>query len=85
MLWTHTDEELINITQVENRLLTEKGLEPRTFHKDYLESLEQLAYLRVNKYQKSPKHDGVKSAQIYRAIQGKKFNLAGRLLTAEGF
>jgi len=85
VLWTHTDEELINITQVENRLLTEKGLEPRTFHKDYLESLEQLAYLRVNKYQKSPKHDGVKSAQIYRAIQGKKFNLAGRLLTAEGF
>lgn len=83
--WSNTDEELVNITQVENKLLTEQGLHPRIFHKDYEESLQETGYVRLAQYQKSPHVDHVKFAQIQTAIQQKKFNLAGRLLRAEGF
>jgi hypothetical protein len=83
--WSNNDEELLNITQVENKLLTEQGLHPRTFHKDYEESLQETGYVRLARYQKSGHVDQVKFGQINTAIQQKKFDLAGRLLRAEGF
>ncbi|HEX3094385.1 MAG TPA: hypothetical protein VHW72_17245 [Candidatus Angelobacter sp.] len=83
--WSNTDEELVNITQVENKLLTEQGLHPRTFHKDYEESLQETGYVRLARYRKSPKYDAVKFGQIYNAIHGKQFNVAAELLRAEGF
>ena len=83
--WSNTDEELVNITQVENKLLAEQGLHPRIFHKDYEESLQETGYVRLARYQKSPQYNAVKFGQISTAIQQKKFDLAGRLLRAEGF
>jgi hypothetical protein len=83
--WSNNDEELLNITQVENKLLAEQGLHPRIFHKDYEESLQETATVRLLRYQKSGHVDQVKFGQINTAIQQKKFDLAGRLLRAEGF
>ncbi|HET9183996.1 MAG TPA: hypothetical protein VFP59_17850 [Candidatus Angelobacter sp.] len=83
--WSNNDEELLNITQVENKLLPEQGLHPRIFHKDYEESLQETATVRLLRYRKSPTHDASKSGPIYTAIQQKRFDLAGRLLRAEGF
>ena len=83
--WSGNDEELLNITQVENKLLKEQGLHPRTFHKDYEESLQETGYVRLARYQKSLPFDPVKFGQIRTAIQQKKFDLAGQLLRAEGF
>jgi hypothetical protein len=83
--WSNNDEELLNITQVENKLLAEQGLHPRIFHKDYEESLQETATVRLLRYQKSPHVDQVKFGQINTAIQQKKFALAGRLLREEGF
>jgi hypothetical protein len=83
--WSNNDEELLNITQVENKLLAEQGLHPRIFHKDYEESLQETGYIRLARYKKSPHRDPVKDGQINTAIQQKKFDLAGRLLRAEGF
>jgi hypothetical protein len=83
--WSNNDEELLNITQVENKLLAEQGLHPRIFHKDYEESLQETGYIRLARYKKSPHHHPVKDGQINTAIQQKKIDLAGRLLRAEGF
>src|SRR6266700_1733560 len=84
--WSNNEEELVNITEVENRLLEEQGLNPRIFHKDYEESLQETGLVRLNRYQKRSKtYDQDKHAEIYEAIQKKNFNLAGQLLRAEGF
>lgn len=49
--WTTDEEELVNITQVENKLLKEKGLKPRIFHKDYEESIQENLNIRLEKFQ----------------------------------
>jgi len=83
--WSSSGEELVNITQVENKLLAEQGLHPRIFHKDYEESLLETAYLRAARYRKSAKYDAGKFGEIQTAIQNKDFNKTGRLLRLEGF
>jgi hypothetical protein len=84
-LWSVTDEELLNITQVENKLLVEHGLAPRKYHKDYGETVEFLINLRLEKYQRDPGYDPTKFGEMQQAILAKDFEEAGRLLRAEGF
>jgi hypothetical protein len=84
-LWSATDEELLNITQVENKLLVEHGLEPRKFHKDYGETVEFLTNLRLEKYGSDASHDPTKLKEMQQALAAKDFEEAGRLLQEEGF
>src|SRR5262249_55086894 len=67
-LWSVTDEELLNITQVENKLLPEHGLAPRKYHKDYGETVEFLTNLRLEKYQRDPGYDPTKFGEMQQAV-----------------
>ncbi len=69
-----------NITQVENRLFKEKGLKPRTFHKDYEESLKESLNVQLEKYQKSETFDEMGFSKILDSITQKKFDQADNLL-----
>lgn len=83
--WTTDEEELVNITQVENKLLKEKGLKPRIFHKDYEESIQENLNIRLEKFQKSGFMDKMAFPEILEMISQKKFNQADKLLTEKGF
>jgi len=78
-LWSLTDEEYVNITQVESKLLKEQGLNGRLFHKDYAESLEVQAFLRLEAYQQTGA-DEEHVKKILQAIQTKDFAQADQLL-----
>jgi hypothetical protein len=84
-LWSLTDEELVNITQVENKLLVEQGLDPRVYHKDYEESVGELIYVRLKRYEQSASPDPTTLREIQQAFQAKDMNEAVRLLHQEGF
>jgi len=84
-LWSLTDEELVNITQVENKLLVEQGLDPRIYHKDYGESVEELIYVRLQKYEQSAGHNPATLKEIQQAFQAKDLDKAVRLLHQGGF
>ena len=84
--WSGNEEELVNITEVENRLLPEKGLNPRIFHTGYEESLQETGLLRLKRYHDASKtFDNEKYSDIYELIKGKKLDLADQLLNDEGF
>jgi len=84
-LWTNSDEELVNITQVENKLLKEQGLHPRKYHKDYQDTLQEKCMIRLVRYNKGA-HCNAKIVQnIYKEIDAHNLVKADLLLREQGY
>lgn len=83
--WSNTDEELVNIRQVENKLLLEKDLAPRDFHKDYDEAIVERLNVRGEKYYKSLGCDPLVFNAWQDAIAKHKYVLADTLLKNVGY
>ena len=83
--WSNTDEELVNIRQVENKLLEEKDLDPRDFHKDYDGAVEEALTVRGLKYNSFAGHNPATLLAWHTAMAQKNFAQADLLLSQEGY
>lgn len=83
--WSNDDEELVNIRQVENKLLLEKGLDPRDFHKDYQGAIEEALTVRGVKYQNFAGHDPAVLLAWQAAMGQRNFAQANLVLTQAGY
>jgi hypothetical protein len=83
--WSNDDEELVNIRQVENKLLVEQGLDARDFHKDYHDATEEALNVRGLKYHHFAGHvPGVFTAW-QTAMGQRNFAQANLVLTQVGY
>ncbi len=83
--WSGTDEELVNIRQVENKLLVEKGLNPRDFHKDYDEAVIERLNVRGFKYHNLVGHNPLVLTAWQNAMQQNNYALADTVLKQVGY
>jgi len=83
--WSNDDEELVNIRQVENKLLVEKGLDPRDFHKDYHGAIEEALNVRGLHYRNFAGHNPAVFLAWQTAMGQRNFVQANTVLAAVGY
>ncbi|MEG3145808.1 hypothetical protein U1839_14195 [Sphingomonas sp. RT2P30] len=83
--WSNTDEELVNIRQVENKLLVEKDLAPRDFHKDYDEAIIERLYVRCDEYRNGIGYNPAIYKKLQTAMANKNYAQANETLTRQGY
>ncbi|MDB5674274.1 MAG: hypothetical protein JWM65_1256 [Sphingomonas bacterium] len=83
--WSDNDEELVNIRQVENKLLVEKSLDPRDFHKDYHGAIEEALTVRGLKYHNFAGHSPGVFTAWQTAMGQRNFPQADTVLTQVGY